>query len=144
MIKNDRQFRITKAQVARFEAALKELAASPRKDLHPAPRNAETDALRSQLHDLRKEMEEYNALKSGKRKTVALASLDELPRTMIRARIAAGLTQEKLAAKLGLKPQQIQRYEATDYRSASMQRMNEVLRALGVRLRYPAELRLVS
>lgn len=144
MIKNDRQFRITKAQVARFEGALKELAASPRKDLHPALRKAEADALKSQLHDLRKEMEEYNALKSGKRKTVALASLDELPRTLIRARIAAGLTQEELAAKLGLKPQQIQRYEATDYHSASMQRMSEVLRALGVRLRYPAELRLVS
>lgn len=144
MIKNDRQFRITKAQVARFELALKELAASPKKDVHPALRKAEADALKSQLQDLRKEIEEYNALKSGKRKTVALASLDELPRTLIRARIAAGLTQEELAAKLGLKPQQIQRYEATDYHSASMQRMSEVLRALGVRLRYPAELRLVS
>jgi len=75
---------------------------------------------------------------------VALASLDELPRTLIRARIAAGLTQEELAARLGLKPQQIQRYEATDYHSASMQRMSEVLRALGVRLRHPAELRLLS
>jgi len=85
-----------------------EVAASPRKDLHPALRKAEADALRSQLNDLRKEIEEYNALRSGRRKTVALASLDELPKTLIRARIAAGLTQEELAAKLGLKPQQIQ------------------------------------
>ena len=144
MIKNDRQFRITKAQAERFERAIKEAAASPKRGLHPALRKGEMDALKSQLSDLRREIEEYNALRSGKRKTVALDSLDDLPKTLIQARIAAGLTQEELAAKLGLKPQQIQRYEATDYHSASMERMNEVLRALGVRLRHPVELRLVS
>jgi transcriptional regulator with XRE-family HTH domain len=75
--------------------------------------------------------------------TLAIGSLDELPKTLIQARIAAGLTQEELAAKLGLRPQQIQRYEATDYRSAIMHRMNEVLRALGVRLCHPVELRFI-
>lgn len=144
MIKNERQYRITKAQAGRFEQALREVTASPRRHVPPVLRKAEIDAIRSQLGDLRREIEEYNALRSGKRKTVALDSLDELPRTLIRARIAAGLTQEELAAKLGLKPQQIQRYEATEYHSASMQRLNEVLRVLGVKLRHPAELRLVS
>jgi ribosome-binding protein aMBF1 (putative translation factor) len=33
------------------------------------------------------------------------------------AYIAAGLSQEDLAAKLGLKLQQIQRYEETEYQS---------------------------
>jgi HTH-type transcriptional regulator/antitoxin HigA len=54
------------------------------------------------------------------------------------------LSQEELAGKLGLKPQQIQRYEATNYQGASLERVNEILRALGVKLRRRAELRLVS
>jgi HTH-type transcriptional regulator/antitoxin HigA len=51
------------------------------------------------------------------------------------------MTQEDFAARLGVKPQQVQRYEATDYRSASMERIRQVIRVLGVKLRSPAELR---
>jgi len=144
MIKNDRQFRITKAQAEKFENAIREAASASKSPVHPVLQRAQIDALKSQLSDLRRELDEYSALRSGRRKTVALGSLDDLPKTLIQARIAAGLTQEQLASKLGLKPQQIQRYEATDYQSASMERMREILRALGVRFRHPVELRLVS
>jgi HTH-type transcriptional regulator/antitoxin HigA len=78
------------------------------------------------------------------RRVLALDSIEELPKTLIQARFAFGLSQEDLAAKLGLKPQQIQRYEATNYRSASLERINEIVRVPGVTLRHPAELRLVS
>jgi len=142
MIKNDRQFRITKAQAERFEKAIKAAATAPRRAIHPVLQKAEMNALKSQLSDLRRDLDEYSALRSGKRKTMALGSFEDLPKTLIQARIAAGLTQEELASRLGLKPQQIQRYEATDYHSASMERMNEILRALGVRLRHPVELQL--
>ena len=37
-----------------------------------------------------------------------------LPDILIQARIAAGMSQTKLARELGLKPQQVQRYEATN------------------------------
>ena len=102
------------------------------------------DALKSQLADLQRELTKYERLKSGKQKVVALGSLEELPKTLIQARIAGGLSQEELAAKLGLKPQQVQRYEATEYRSASLERVTEVARVLGVKLRHPAEVRLAS
>jgi HTH-type transcriptional regulator/antitoxin HigA len=70
--------------------------------------------------------------------------LEELPKALIQARIAGGLSQEELAAKLDLKPQQVQRYEATEYQSASLERVTEVARVLGVKLRHPAEVRLAS
>jgi ribosome-binding protein aMBF1 (putative translation factor) len=89
-------------------------------------------------------MREYEALRSGKRRSLALESIEELPKTLIQARIAAGLSQEELAAKLGLKPQQIQRYEATNYQGASLERVNAVVRVLGLKLRRGTELRLVS
>jgi ribosome-binding protein aMBF1 (putative translation factor) len=143
MIKNERQYRITKAQANKFAKALHEMTTAQWAG-HPVLRKAQIEALQSQFEDLRREIAEYETLRSGKRKVVALGSLEELPKTLIQARIAAGLSQEELAAKLGIKPQQIQRYEATEYQSASLERVNEIVRVLGVKLRHPVELRLVS
>jgi ribosome-binding protein aMBF1 (putative translation factor) len=144
MIKNERQYRITKAQADKFAQSIHATKAAPKTDPHPVLRKAQMDAIQSQLTDLQRELEEYEALRSGSRKIAALDSLEEISITLIQARIAAGLSQEDLAVKLGLKPQQIQRYEATDYQSASLARVNEILRVLGVNLRRPAELRLSS
>jgi len=144
MIKNERQFRITKAQAEKFERTIGGLMANPARNLHPALRKAEFEGLKSQLEDLKRELQEYQSLRSGKRRMIALDSIEDLPKTLIQARIAAGLSQEELARKLGLKPQQVQRYEATNYQSSSLQRVNQIVRVLGVRLRHRAELRLVS
>ena len=144
MIKNERQYRITKAQASKFTQALREMQGETKRASHPVLHKAQVDALRSQVEDLARELTEYQALRSGKRKVVALNSLEDLPRTLIQGRIAAGLSHEELAAKLGVKPQQVQRYEATEYRSASLERVNEVARALGIKLRHRAEFRLAS
>jgi ribosome-binding protein aMBF1 (putative translation factor) len=144
MIKNDRQYRITKTQAGKFAKAIQETKASPKSNAHPLLRKAQIDAMESQLGDLQRELEEYETLRSGRRKVATLDSLEKLSTTLIQARIAAGLSQAELATRLGLKPQQIQRYEATDYQSASLERVNQIMRILGVRLRHPAELRLVS
>ena len=62
-------------------------------------------------------------------------SFAELPRALIQSRIALGLSQKELAERLGLKEQQIQRYEATEYAGASVQRVQEVIQALGLQVR---------
>jgi ribosome-binding protein aMBF1 (putative translation factor) len=135
MIKNDRQYKITRAQLEKFEQALAKLeAGSAAAGLHPRLRRAQEDALHSQIEELRAQLTEYDALRSGEI-TLDEIDFDELPAMLIRARIAAGLTQRELADRMGLKEQQIQRYEATDYRSASLSRLYEVIDALGVRLR---------
>src|SRR5206468_3589307 len=93
------------------------------------------NALQSQLDSLKAEIAEYEALRSGKRKSFEAESFQDLPRLLIQARIARGLTQKQLAQRLGIKEQQIQRYEATGYASASLKRINQVIQALGVRVR---------
>ena len=60
----------------------------------------------------------------------SLGTVAELPATLIKARIARGLSQKDLADRIGLKEQQIQRYEATDYASASLTRIKEFVSAL--------------
>jgi ribosome-binding protein aMBF1 (putative translation factor) len=91
---------------------------------------AQINALRSQFKDLQDELSEYEKLRGGKQTIAELESFEQLPSALIQARIAAGLSQEQLADRLGLKAQQIQRYEATEYRSASLARVAEVVRVL--------------
>ncbi len=69
-----------------------------------------------------------------------LELLADLPRALIRARISKGLTQKELAERLGIKEQQIQKYEATEYASASLSRVRAVIDALGVKLKNGDEL----
>lgn len=132
MIKNERQYKITKAQIAKFDSALEELNA--RSGAKSRLRKLEEDALRSQLGELRDEVRQYEKLCSGGPKPIHIGSFDELPRALVEARIVAGLSQKDLAERLHLKEQQIQRYEATDYGSASLTRLKEIAQALGVDL----------
>lgn len=134
MITNECQYRITRAQVARFEAALSATAtvAYQRTDMRLVA--AQRDALSSQLDDLREELGEYERWKAADVGMITVSSFDELPLGLIRARLAAGLTQRELAERLDLKEQQIQKYECEFYRTASYQCLLDVASVLGVRI----------
>ena len=136
MIRNERQYRITKSQVEEFEQKLHALEEQPAiPGVHPRIRQAQRDAIRSQVDELREQLAGYEALQAGRSKVLELSSLDEFPAALIQARIAAGLTQRQLADRLGMKEQQLQRYEATEYAGASLERIREVVAALGVKVR---------
>ncbi len=92
------------------------------------------DAVSSQLADLEAELREYEAIKEGAFQVEALRMVGDLPALLIKARIARGLTQRELADRMGLKEQQIQRYEATDYATAKWSRIREVAGVLSIEL----------
>ena len=53
MIKNERQYRITRSQAQKFQAAIRELEGTkPENNVSPVLHKAQIDALRSQLADL--------------------------------------------------------------------------------------------
>jgi transcriptional regulator with XRE-family HTH domain len=132
MIKNDRQLLISQGELARFEEARAKLLASD--SAHDQITKIRIDAIDSLVEELRTEINDYVALKSSGAKTFTIASLDELPITLIKARIAQNLTHRELAEQLGLKEQQIQRYETNDYSGASWDRMIEIARILNILL----------
>ena len=145
MIANEFQYNLTRSQAVRFAQALEQLdgrAPDTGEPLHPLLQQAERNALLSQLETLNTEIADYEALRSGQHRSFSLNSFDELPQALIRARIVAGLTQKQLAERLGLKEQQIQRYEATGYAAASLQRVTAVIKALGLQVR--EEIALIS
>ena len=73
--------------------------------------------------------------------TFAADSLAELATVLVKARIVRGWTQRQLAAALGVAEQQVQRYEANEYRSASLARLCDIADALGVVIAPHAELK---
>jgi ribosome-binding protein aMBF1 (putative translation factor) len=135
MIKNEREYRITKSQAAKFRRALDQFNAEDHSSIHPRLRKAQADALQSQLEDLESELKEYESLRSGRRRVIKASSFQNLPAALIQARVALGLSQRELAERLGIKEQQIQRYEATNYASASLSRVAEVIAAMGLEVR---------
>lgn len=135
MIKNERQYRITRAEAEKFEDVFANLEAKQDPDVDPVVREAEIAALRSQLRDLQLELSEYEELQAGTEPLIEVHGIEGLPLALIKARIAAGLSQKELGERLGLKEQQIQRYEATDYAGASVARLRDVAQALGVHIK---------
>lgn len=136
MITNERQYRITRSEADRFRKAIGDLEKAPPRDgVHPRLAQAEREAMASQLADLQAELIEYDRLKSADLSMITVNSFDELADGLIKARIASNLSQKALADRIGLKEQQIQRYEAERYASASYQRLREISAALGVRIK---------
>jgi len=129
MIQNERQYKVTKGQIAKIEGALKS-SRNLREKMDPRVYTAmiagiewEINRLQQQLHDF-EELKETSAL--------FMHSIEELPQILVKTRIARGYNQKKLAERLGIKPQQIQKYEVTAYRSASWKRILEIMEALGL------------
>jgi transcriptional regulator with XRE-family HTH domain len=134
MIKNDRQYRITRTRAEEFERALLAASGPTEPSSKSLFRQIQKEAIESQLNDLKSELQQYELLKNGKIRTLEIESLAELPEALIRARIARGWTQKKLAHELGLKEQQVQRYEADDYATASVERVKSIAAVLGLEL----------
>ena len=132
MILNERQYKISKAKYSEFAEAVDSfvLEEATQRTGSPVIAKAELDALQSELDALSDQLKEYEALKSGAVTVLKADSLEELPMLLIRARISKGLSQRQLAEALGLKEQQIQRYESERYATASLRRLEEVAKAL--------------
>jgi transcriptional regulator with XRE-family HTH domain len=136
MIKNDRQYRLTKTQLREFDAALEQLATIKTKGAADASLiTLQQGALQSQREEMFADVEEYESLRKNKVTSFTVETFAELPTTLIKSRIALGLTQKALADRLGAKEQQIQRWEASDYAGASIDTILAIMGALGVETR---------
>lgn len=146
MITNDRQYKITKSRLEDFRNALEMLPfdeVAP-KNVHPKIFNAHKQALVSQIEELSNQILEYEDLRDGKTVISEIRNLKDLPLSLIKARVANGLTQLQLAEQLGMKMQQIQRYEAEEYASASIKTLLKIVDHLKLRFNGDVQLRSIE
>lgn len=135
MITNQREYRITKSWIARFE---KELVANETRELRPREdpgmRKVVHDAIASEIETLQRQIDHYERLRDGHITSREITSLRDLPSALIEARIAARLTQRQLAERIGVAEQQVQRWEANDYSGVGLDRLQGIADALGVQI----------
>jgi HTH-type transcriptional regulator/antitoxin HigA len=146
MITNERQYRITNNQIEKLKKTIDtfDIKAVTERAKSKILAKAELEALRSEYENLSGQLHEYESLKSGTIEKLKAPNLKDLPRILIRARIAKGFSQRQLADAIGWKEQQIQRYEAEEYASANLHRLVEVAHALSLNISEVAEFRTIS
>ncbi|MBL4586959.1 MAG: helix-turn-helix transcriptional regulator [Flavobacteriales bacterium] len=130
MIKNQKQVSITKERLSELQYAMDSL----RKEdvVSKFDHQLATNSLTAMIEDLQGQLDTYNSLVHGNFHCLQAKNLREIPHVLIAARLAQKLSQEALGERLGLKGQQIQRYESTDYETASWPRIFEIATALEV------------
>ena len=135
MIKNQKQAAITRAKFADLISAKDEFV-NQELDKNSPKYLLGVNSFDSLIEGLDGEIKEYEGLVNGNFHCLQANNLIEIPKVLIGARLAQRMSQKELGEKLDLKEQQIQRYEATDYETASWPRIIEVATALSLHFKF--------
>ena len=139
MIRNEKQYEYTRELAKRCEHTLAQYDARDEEVKQNDPWwAAMRESVQSHLDAFRAEMAEYERLvkcDGALALKIEADSILELPRVLIKARIAAKLTQKELADRLGLEESRIKEYEDSDYQCASWAEIIDITEALAVELK---------
>lgn len=127
MIKNKKQLATTRKQLDLLGKKHRQLEDAGSKNLLV---RAQTESLGADIVRLENEIAEYQAIQKGRYDLASIVAIFDIGKRLVEARIAANLTQHQLAQMLGQKDQQVQRYERTQYGSASLTLIEKVARIL--------------
>ncbi len=135
MIKNQKQAAATKTRLAELVAAKAEFEAKEL-DTTTVKYRLGINSMNSLIEELQNDIHVYEGLVNGSFHLLQAKCLEEVPNVLIAARLAQKMTHKHLGELVGLKEQQIQRYEATDYETASWPRIVEIAMALNVHFKF--------
>lgn len=138
MIKNEKEYEYSQECARKFAYSLRALEQDEElKKKDPEGWQLSCDVKQSHLIALQAEIAEYDRLRSHQSYTpitLTLEDLDYLPQILIKARMAAKLSQKELADLAGLTEEQIKRYEENDYEDASFLDVKFVINALDIKI----------
>ena len=136
MIKNQKQYEYSQELIKSFESSLSAIRERGQKK-NDVWVKIKRDSLKSHLDALKAEIAEYEHLinhNSDRPIVLKLSDIKYLPQIIIKARIAAKISQKELAQRTGLTEEQIKEYEARDYQTASFLDFLFVLDALDIQV----------
>lgn len=138
MIKNEKEYEYSKECAQRFQQSIFLLDQDDemkQKDFEIWQMNR--DAKKYRLDKINAEIAEYENLISHDSQTPIVLKLDDiyyLPQLLIKARIAAKLSQKELAALASLTAEQIKNYEDKDYDGANFSDVMGIFLALDIKV----------
>ena len=139
MIKNNEQYEYSQYWVKRFEESIAACERDEvRKKNDPKGWELSHGTLQHHLDTLKQEIVEYETLTVhdyGSPIVLKLDNIDYLPQILIKARIAANLSQKELGDLAGLTEQQVKEYEENDYQTASFLDFLAVLNVLELKVK---------
>ena len=91
-------------------------------------------AYRRLVEQMQEQVRQYDALRNEGIPAFKGSNLSEFGDYLVDARIAAGMTQEELAKRLGVSQPMIYKYEMNQYQGYSLQIIEKAAKALGVNL----------
>lgn len=134
MIKNEKQYNISKKRLKEIQAILKEKKAKVG--------TKEAGALASlavMMDDIQNQIKQFEDLKIKGIPLRRKITVAQLPNILIEHKIAKGLTQKQYSEILGIKEQQLQRYEAENYSSVSFGRLLDYLEKAKIKINLAVE-----
>ena len=139
MIRNENQYEYTQELLKRCEYTLAQYDAQDEEVKKNDPWwSVMRESIQSHLDAFKAEIAEYERLVGCDRSQnlkIEVESILELPRVLIKARIAAKMSQKELADRLGLEENRIKQYEESDYQCASWVEIIDITESLAVELK---------
>lgn len=130
MIKTKEELRETQVLLKKFRKSLQTHRKKYGKTKPGEMHYLTEQGLIRQIGDLQYQIDAFSALSNGE--SIYLRRLSDLGMILSAARISKNLTQADLAKRLKMKQQQIQRYEAIDYKGIAIERMDKVVEELDI------------
>lgn len=133
MIKNEKQYNISKRKLRELKHQIGKTSKATDQD--PLRNQLILASLNATKKELEHEIRLYESLKFTKEKVLKERLIADLPSIITEYKIISGLTQKELSAMLGLKEQQLQRYEATGFKSVTFKNLLKYLDLMGLEVK---------
>jgi len=136
MIKDELQYEVSKEWVEKFNktlAAMERDEEAKRKDF--LKWDAGRGSIQRHLDQLHEEIAEYERLMAwdkSKPIEIVVEDFNRLSEALIKARMAAKMSEEELAEILDIDPERIKEYEKKKYQNASLTEILDISLALGL------------
>jgi HTH-type transcriptional regulator / antitoxin HipB len=131
MIKNEKQYNISRKKLSEIGSILKEYHS--KKDL-TAQSEMYAASLQIQHNAIKQEIQNYEKLQKYGPVQKRKISVAQIPDILIEHKIAKHLSQKEYAAILGIKEQQLQRYEAENYASVSLKNLMRLIEKADIKV----------
>lgn len=133
MIKNEKQYKISKRKLRELDAQAEKIETD--KEQNPLRNQLILASLHSSKNEIENDILLYESLKKKKEKVIKERLITDLPSVITEYKIMSGLTQKELSHKLGLKEQQLQRYEATGFKSVTFKNLLRFFDLIGLEIK---------
>lgn len=130
MIKNEKQYGVTKNNLKKFQDAIKVISESS-SSKNPLLLKLQIDSIQSQIDVFEEEIKIYEGLKKGEITNVS-RGFEDFSSGIIESRIAKGYNQKQFAVLLKTSEQQVQKYESENYSNISLKRLQEIVTVLDI------------